>query len=489
MIPSRLRRWIIIGTPVVWVVLTLITYPKNIDRAEGLGGMLRGFFAPSVANYPAWCFLLVGAVLTCVGAVRFARERKGRRYPLAMLALGLEILVWAALASGLPASFSLSGKTDGWGWLWQALAIVLGATCVWMWGVTNGDRAEVALRNSRRVWVRFRANWQGKVGLFLLVLFGAVALLAPFIVSHHWLSPTAEIGPPFGAPRAAYLWWFGTDAMGQSVWAEFVWSSRISLAVGLMAALLSTLIGAVIGIIAGYEGGFAGQILMRITDFFLVLPWLPLAIVLAAAFGTNYVIIIGIIGLTSWPATARIVRSQVLSIKELPFIERGRAIGSSNLHIMSKHVLPNVFPLILANNSLVVGAAIIAETTLSFLGLGDALNFSWGSMLHDAWTSGAAGVPAWWCLLPPGIAIVAVVLGFTFVGTAFEQVLDPKLRKREESGGEGGRQATSPEVALATGGSGGSLITDGLDGGRLTGPDGKAYGTGSGPGSTKGGPA
>ena len=467
MTPARLKRWIVIWTPVVWVVLTLITYPKNIDRQEGLGAMLKGFFAPSVANYPAWCLLLVAVVVTSVGAVGIARRRKGRRFPLTITMLGLETLVWAAIALGLPASFSLRGRTDGRGWLWQTLAIVLGAMCIWMWGRTNRDRAELLLANSHQVWQLFRANWQGRLGLFVLVFFGAFALLAPFIVSHHWLRPTAQIGLPFDSPRAAYLWWFGTDAQGLSTWAEFVWSSRISLSVGLMATLMSSLIGAVIGIGAGYYGRLVGEGLMRITDFFLVLPWLPLAIVLAAAFGTNYVIIIGIIGLTSWPATARIVRSQVLSVKELPFIERGKAIGSSNWHIMNKHILPNVFPLIFANTVLVVGAAIIAETTLSFLGLGDPLNFSWGSMLHDAWVSGAAGVPAWWSLLPPGIAIVAVVVAFTFVGTAFEQILDPKLRKREESGGDN-RFAKSLDVAIPVGRMGAVVITDGLDTGHPT---------------------
>ena len=174
---------------------------------------------------------------------------------------------------------------------------------------------------------------------------------------------------------------------------------------------------------------------MRLTDAFLVIPWLPLAMVLVAAWGQNYGIIVLIIGITSWPGTARVVRADALRVRELQFIERGRAIGSSNWHIMQKHILPNVFPLVFANTILVVAIAILAETTLSFLGLGDPLNFSWGTMLHYAWDSGAAGLPAWWYLLPPGIAIVFVVLAFTFMGTAFDEVLDPKLRKREESGG------------------------------------------------------
>jgi peptide/nickel transport system permease protein len=135
-----------------------------------------------------------------------------------------------------------------------------------------------------------------------------------------------------------------------------------------------------------------------------------------------------------------VVRADTLRVRELQFIERARAIGSGNGHIMGRHVLPNVFPLIFANTVLVVAIAILSETTLSFLGLGDPLNFSWGTMLHYAWANGAAGLPAWWYLLPPGIAIILVVLAFTFMGTAFDEVLDPKLRKREESGDTAGRR-------------------------------------------------
>jgi peptide/nickel transport system permease protein len=167
-----------------------------------------------------------------------------------------------------------------------------------------------------------------------------------------------------------------------------------------MAALMSTVLGAVIGIWSGYHGGWRGEVGMRVTDWFLVLPWLPLAMVLTAAWGSSYLMIILIIGVTSWPGTARVVRSQTLSVRELQFIERAKAIGSKDFHTMLKHVLPNVFPLIFANLVLVVAIAILAETTLSFLGLGDPLNFSWGVMLHNAWVSGASGIPVWMYLLP-----------------------------------------------------------------------------------------
>jgi len=148
-------------------------------------------------------------------------------------------------------------------------------------------------------------------------------------------------------------------------------------------------------------------------------------------------------------------------VRELQFIERARAIGSKNGHIMTKHVLPNVMPLIFANLVLVVAIAILSETTLSFLGLGDPLNFSYGTMLQYAWTSGAAGLPAWWYLLPPGIAIVLIVLAFTFIGTAYDEVLDPKLRKREDSTTESRFTARNEPQVAAIAGAGGGMYTPG----------------------------
>jgi peptide/nickel transport system permease protein len=158
--------------------------------------------------------------------------------------------------------------------------------------------------------------------------------------------------------------------------------------------------------------------------------------VLAAAWGQNYAIIVLIIAVTSWAGTARIVRAQSLSVKELAFVERARAIGSSDVHIMRKHILPNVMPLIVANAVLTVAIAVFSETTLSFLGLGDPLNFSWGTMLEHVFDTGATEVPtATAYLLAPGIAVVLVVLACNLIGTAIDEVVDPKLRKREESSG------------------------------------------------------
>jgi peptide/nickel transport system permease protein len=169
---------------------------------------------------------------------------------------------------------------------------------------------------------------------------------------------------------------------------------------------------------------------MRLTDWFLVIPFLPLAIVLASILGRSVWIIAFVIGITTWPGTARVVRAQVLTLKQRPYVERARALGAGNWHLIKHHILPNVFPLIFANTTLVVAVAILTETTLSFLGLGDPLAISWGTILEFAFQEGAISLGAWWYLVPPGVCIVLVVLGFTMCGYALDEVLDPRLRDR-----------------------------------------------------------
>jgi peptide/nickel transport system permease protein len=176
-----------------------------------------------------------------------------------------------------------------------------------------------------------------------------------------------------------------------------------------------------------------GGVLNRLTEWFLVIPFLPLAIVLATVFPPavpKIVAVIIVIGITSWSSTARLVRAQTLSIEAKPYIERAQALGAGHWHQMSRHVLPNVMPLVLANTTLTIAIAILAETTLSFLGLGDPLRISWGRVLDQAYAGGAISTGAWWWLFGPGMAVVLVVLGFNLCGRALERVLDPRLRER-----------------------------------------------------------
>ena len=287
--------------------------------------------------------------------------------------------------------------------------------------------ATPSVANRHSVWATYRANPMGMAGLIMLAVFALTALLGGALVGRSSLQ-TGSAADILQAPSRHHL--LGTDDMGRDVLAGVVLGSRISLLVGLSSTVLSMLIGAGTGIVAGYYGGRLGEALMRITDVFLVIPWLPLMLVLAAVLGPSIWNIILVIGITSWAGTARIVRSQTLSVRERPFVERARAMGASDAHIMAHHILPNVFPLIFANTILVSAVAILSETTLSFLGMGDPFHMSWGVMLHFAFSTGAVTLGAWWYLLPPGICVVAVVLGFTFVGYALDEVLNPRLRKR-----------------------------------------------------------
>lgn len=265
-------------------------------------------------------------------------------------------------------------------------------------------------------------------GLVILVGIVAVAVLAPVLADRRGLSAAFATGKPLQPPSLAYP--LGTDDLGRSVLTLTIWGSRISLLVGFFATIISVLIGAVVGIAAGYRGGWLDRLLMRLTDWFLVIPFLPLAIVLASVLGRSLAIIVFVIGVTSWAGTARVVRAQALSVKERPYVERARALGGSDWHIVTRHVLPNVFPLIFANTILVVAIAILSETTLSFLGLGDPLHVSWGTILEFAFSAGAASIGAWWWLVPPGLAIVVVVLAFTMCGYALDEILNPRLRNR-----------------------------------------------------------
>lgn len=266
-------------------------------------------------------------------------------------------------------------------------------------------------------------------GLIILAFFILVAVFAPLIADREALNVTCECnGTAFSGPSWDFP--FGTDNFGRSVFALTVWGSRISLTVGLLATAISMIIGSLVGIVAGYFGRWPETLLMRLTDWFLVIPFLPLAIVLASILGQSMFVIILVIGLTSWPSTARIVRAQVLSVKTRPYVERGQALGASGWHLVTRHILPNVGPLILANTILTIAIAILSETTLAFLGLGDPLSISWGRILEFAFGAGAAGGGQWWWLLPPGLAIVFVVLAFTMVGFALDEIVNPKLRQR-----------------------------------------------------------
>lgn len=264
-------------------------------------------------------------------------------------------------------------------------------------------------------------------GTIILLFFIVVATIGPILMPFSTME-FGQVEDILLSPSSAHL--FGTDDMGRDVLANLISGARISLLIGALATAISMIIGTSIGILAGYFGKGIDNLLMRFTDFFLVIPWLPLMMVLAAILGTSIWNIIFVIGITGWAGTARVVRSQTLSVRERQFVERTVSIGAGHKHIMFRHILPNVFPLVFANTVLVAAIAIISETTLSFLGLGDPTMASWGMMLHYAFEGGATAAGAYWYYLPPGICVVLVVLSFMLLGYAFDEILNPKLRGR-----------------------------------------------------------
>jgi len=278
-------------------------------------------------------------------------------------------------------------------------------------------------------WATFRSNRQGMIGLTVLTIFIAIAILGPLIVKPSAVDPATATGPILAPPSLHYP--LGTDNFGRSVLALIIVGTRISLLVGFTAAFGAMLIGAAVGITSGYFGGSKiDTALNAFTNWFLVLPWIALAVAMASVLGPTLLNVILVIAFTSWASTARLVRSQALSVKERPFVERSRALGAGNWHIITHHVLPNVFPILFANAVLMVALAILSETTLSILGLGVATAISWGRIIEEAFTAGALSAGWWWWLIPPGLAILAVTLSFTMVGYALDEVLSPRLRAR-----------------------------------------------------------
>ena len=280
-----------------------------------------------------------------------------------------------------------------------------------------------------RAWKQFRAHRAGMAGLGILLLFAVVAVLAPVLFPPETISVTQATGKPLSPPSPGFP--LGTDDAGRSILALIAWGARVSLVVGISATVISMLIGTTVGIASGHYRSLIGSALDRLTDWFLVIPFLPLAIVLATVLGEgSTLVIIVVIGVTSWAGTARLIRAQTLSVEGRPYLERARALGAGNWHQMTRHVLPNVMPLVLANTTLTVAIAILSETTLSFLGLGDPLRPSWGATLDAAFSNGAVSSGAWWWIVPPGLCVVLVVLAFTLIGRALETIVNPRLGAR-----------------------------------------------------------
>jgi peptide/nickel transport system permease protein len=268
-------------------------------------------------------------------------------------------------------------------------------------------------------------TWRGRIGLGMLGLFVFLAVFGSAIAPEDPDASSLDILAGISRDH-----WLGTTEQGSDVFSQLLVGARVSIVVGFAAAAISALLGATVGLIGGYFGGWTDRILDALENWFLVIPTLPLMIVLARLLDPSLTVLIAVIGLTSWAGTGRIVRAQVLTLRERAFVERARALGASNGYIIRTHVLPNTLPLIFANTVLIVAVAILSEAALAFLGLGDPTRISWGTMLENAFSSGAPSAGAWWYVIPPGLCITLLVLSVSILGYLFEEYVNPRLREQ-----------------------------------------------------------
>jgi peptide/nickel transport system permease protein len=285
------------------------------------------------------------------------------------------------------------------------------------------DVAEVRPVRGGFLWNVIKERPSAAVGAVVLSLIILVAVLAP------WIAPyplRQRVGPVFGPPSPKH--WLGLDDGGIDMVTLLMWGARISLIVGFAATLVSILIGGAVGIAAGYFGTRTDNVLMRITDYFVAIPDVPLMIVVAAVWGPSLSHIIIVIGVLLWASTARIIRAQVKSVRERVYVKRARSLGAGHLRIIVRHVLPQITPLLIANTVLTVAVAIFDETALAFLGLGDPSRISLGRVIENAFERTAISSGAWWAIIPPGVLVALIILACTLLGQAVEDSLNPRLK-------------------------------------------------------------
>ncbi len=298
---------------------------------------------------------------------------------------------------------------------------------------TSHPRRSHLLYRFRSGWAVYRENLLGRIGLILLAVFGlmAAASFIPPLINPIY-DPMSGVDPLIShATWPSLHHWLGTDFIGRDIFSQLLTGARIAFIVGVSSAFMSIVVGTIVGMVAGYAGGIVDTLLMRTADIVMVMPTLLVILILAALFGQLSIwIIVLLIAVFRWPAVARVIRAQTLSLKRRPFVDAARVTGASVFRIIFRHILPNVLPLALLYMTFRVTSAILIEAALAFLGFGDPGTVSWGMMLQWVWKTGHMFQAPYW-LLPPGICISLITLSFYMVGRAMDEVLDPRLRKEK----------------------------------------------------------
>jgi peptide/nickel transport system permease protein len=358
----------------------------------GAGHVMRGFWTAGVPLMVMWSALLVLAFL--------ARQR--------ILAIGA------------------AGSMDDYV---AAVTLVLLLAAVWgfaFYDLTLGPKRRAEKGDSQwRIATRhFKKSKVALAGLAILVLLYLIALLAPFLAPYDPIAQRDIVATSYLKPSAQH--WLGTDRFGRDILSRILYGARISLSIGFIATLISITLGTVLGALAGFFGGKIDTIIMRFTDMVLAFPRLILLIMIVALFSPSVAIIITVLGLTQWPNTSRIVRGDVLSLREREFVQAAHALGMGKARIIFRHLIPNVLAPVIVTATLGIGNTIVLEAGLSFLGLGVQPPIpSWGNMVADG-RDNLLG--AWWVATFPGLTIVLTVLAFNLVGDGLRDALDPRLR-------------------------------------------------------------
>lgn len=338
------------------------------------------------------------------------------------LLLGVAYLGWERISA-------LPGR---WSWEDAVATATLACALALLWGLTLRDllraRARRALQKSDSQWRiaarHFQRNWLALAGLAVIVVLYLAALLAPLLAPHDPIEQIDIVGLRYLPPSIEYP--LGTDRFGRDILSRILFGARISLAIAFIAVAISITLGTLIGAVAGYLGGRTDSLLMRFTDMVLSFPRLILLIMIIALFSPSIALVIAVLGLTQWPGTTRIVRGDVLSLRERDFIQAARALGMGKTRIIMRHLIPNVLAPIIVAATLGIGNTIVLEAGLSFLGLGvQPPTPSWGNMVAEGRQN---LIGAWWVATFPGLAIVITVLAFNLVGDGLRDALDPRLR-------------------------------------------------------------